>query len=151
MWGTPVQAILDHKNLAGLAGGGGSKSAPEIAQLWLWSPPDSRGPKMNEGYLRWAPNSPSTAPDWFESIPGVIYPFEGLWRAPKPNLFWGKFWPFPSPPANPDFWNYKFKTSQELWMLSRSLSECQSLILDVIISVSQSVRNRRSTTVWTVP
>ena len=35
----------------------------------------------------------------------------------------------------------KHKTSQELRMLSRSLSDCKSLLLNVIIQVSQFVRN----------
>ena len=41
MCGTPAQAILDRKKLTGLEGGnqGRSKSAPEMAQIWLWCPP----------------------------------------------------------------------------------------------------------------
>ena len=33
------------------------------------------------------------------------------------------------------------KTSQELRMLSRSLSDCKSLLLNVMIQVSQFIRN----------
>ena len=36
---------------------------------------------------------------------------------------------------------FSFKTSQELRMLFRSLSDCQSLIVNVTIGVSQFVRN----------
>ena len=38
-------------------------------------------------------------------------------------------------------WSRKTKTSQELRMLSRSLSDCKSLLLNVIIQVSQFVSN----------
>ena len=36
---------------------------------------------------------------------------------------------------------YDEKTSQELRMLSRSLSDCKSLLLNVMIQVSQFIRN----------
>ena len=36
---------------------------------------------------------------------------------------------------------YYEKTSQELRMLSRSLSDCKSLLLNVMIQVSQFIRN----------
>ena len=36
-----------------------------------------------------------------------------------------------------------FEKSQELRMLSRSLSDCQSLALNVMIQVSQFIRNRQ--------
>ena len=35
------------------------------------------------------------------------------------------------------------KTSQELWMLSRSLSDCKSLLLNVLIQDPQFVRNNQ--------
>ena len=38
--GTPVQAILDQKNLTGLAGGvrEGQNIAQNVPRFWLWSP-----------------------------------------------------------------------------------------------------------------
>ena len=38
-------------------------------------------------------------------------------------------------------WLFFEKTSQELRMLSRSLSACKSLLLNVMIQVSQFIRN----------
>ena len=43
--------------------------------------------------------------------------------------------------TNDDFNTFQLKTSQELRMLSRSLSDCKSLLLNVMIQVSQFVSN----------
>ena len=43
----------------------------------------------------------------------------------------------------------KYKTSQELRMLSRSLSDCQSLALDDMIQLSQFVRNSQLSSLLT--
>ena len=63
--GTIVQAILDQKNLIGLAGGvregqNRSKYCPEWALLLAEEP--SRGPLMGQGPLKWTQNDPPNCP-----------------------------------------------------------------------------------------
>ena len=61
---------------------------------------------------------------------------------PKKVLFYHPkipFLPQNSITFNPQKSTFLYKTSQELRMLSRSLSDCQSLTLNVMIQVSQFV------------
>ena len=83
--GTPVQAILDQKNLTGLAGG--VREGPNIAKygprFWLLSPLEAHKWVQDPGN-----GLKSIRGSWeehFGSISGVIDQCGDLWTAPKPK------------------------------------------------------------------
>ena len=101
--GTPVQAILDQKNLTGLAGG--VREGPNIAKygprFWLLSPLEA--PKWVQDPGNGLKSIRGSWGDHLGSISGVLDPFRGLLRAQKPKMrpIFGNIWTFPDPPCQP--------------------------------------------------
>ena len=95
-------------------------------QFWVWGVlkgPKFQISKLDECWLRdWVPLTERLGP-------------LGLKRLHKEQgITWHRSW-------HPTCLYFEEKTSQELRMLSRSLSDCKSLLLNVMIQVSQFIRN----------
>ena len=75
MYGTPVKPVMDRTNLTELARGA-RKYGPEWASLTNIFGFGALSRPLNES--RTPDIDPQTAPDWFESISGVLDPFRGL-------------------------------------------------------------------------
>ena len=78
IFGTPVQAILDQKNLTGLTGGvrEGQNLAPNGPRFWLLSSLET--PKLGQDLGNELKSIRGSWGDHLGSISGVLDPFRGL-------------------------------------------------------------------------
>ena len=85
----------------GRGGQGRSKYCPEWASLLALEP--SRGPQMGQGPQKWTQINQGQLGGSFGSISGVLDPFRGLERAPKPKArpILGNIWTLSDPPCQP--------------------------------------------------
>ena len=93
------------KKITGLAGGSGKfKTWPRVGLAYIFMALEpSRGPIMGQGPRKWSQINQGQLGSHLAPISGVLDPFRGLERAPKPKArpILGNIWTLPDRPCQP--------------------------------------------------